>query len=145
MTAEIYEKMKAYVADGGRLILSVAHLNTQDKRGEEIQLLNDGRYSDFLGFDVVGLSTTNDGVKFRRDGLAEGVQYPGTDDFICDCNFCRGYAEYAFSDLHGLSGGCAGMAERCRAADLAGGTGGRGEADDEPCAEARGGAGRLRL
>lgn len=101
MTAEIYEKMKAYVADGGRLILSVAHLNTQDKRGEEIQLLNDGRYSDFLGFDVVGLSTTNDGVKFRRNGLAEGVQYPGTDDFICDCNFCRGYAEYAFVKMQG--------------------------------------------
>ena len=39
--ADVYEKMKEYVADGGRLILSVAHLNTQDKRGVEIQLLNE--------------------------------------------------------------------------------------------------------
>lgn len=94
MTAEIYEKMKAYVADGGNLILTAAHLNTQDKRGEEAQFIHGGYYADFLGFDVVGISSTNDGVKFCRDGLAEGVQYPGTNDFICDCNFCRGYAEY---------------------------------------------------
>ncbi len=95
MTEEIYEKLKEYVKEGGRLILSAAHLNTSDRRDGEIKLIHDGKLSDFIGCDIVGISSTNDGVKFRRDGKAAGVEYPGTYDFICDCNYCNGYVNYA--------------------------------------------------
>lgn len=95
MTEEIYEKLKAYVYAGGRLILSAAHLKTSDKRGVEAEYLHGGKLADFLGCDIVGVSMTNDGVKFCRDGVASGVRYPGTKDFICDCICCSGYVNYA--------------------------------------------------
>ncbi|MCI9504213.1 MAG: hypothetical protein HFE26_02320 [Clostridia bacterium] len=94
MTKEIYEKLKEYVAGGGRLILSAAHLNTSARRGGEITFIDGGKLSDFLGCELTGISSTNDGVKFRRDGVAAGVQYPGTYDFICDCNYCSGYVNF---------------------------------------------------
>lgn len=101
MTEEIYEKLKAYVANGGKLIISMAHLNTSDVRGATPTYIKDGKYADFLGFDMVGQECTNDGVKFRPDGLAEGVYYPGAGDYISDCNFGKGYADHALVELKG--------------------------------------------
>ena len=101
MTDEIYEKLKAYVSSGGKLILCAAHLNVSDRRGGEPKYLRDGKLSDLLGCDLVGKAQTNDGVKFCRDGEAAGVEYPGTFDFICDCNYCSGYAEYVTVRMNG--------------------------------------------
>lgn len=98
MTEEIYEKLKEYVSGGGHLILSAAHLNTSDRRGEAPRYLRDGKLSELLGCEIIGTERTNDGVKFRRDGERPGVRYPGTYDFICDCNYCGGYADYVKVD-----------------------------------------------
>ncbi len=99
MTEELYEKLKAYVAGGGKLIMSVAHLNGSAVRGAHTYIL-DGKYEDFLGFNIVGKNRTNDGVKFRRNG-AGNTRYAGTLDYVCDCNYCGGYVDYAEVALKG--------------------------------------------
>ncbi len=101
MTEEIYKKLKEYVREGGRLILTAAHLNTSDVCGDKPTFLLDGKYADFLGCDIVGVARTNDGVKFRRDGEYPGVEYPGTYDFLCDCNHGNGYLDYAKVEMKG--------------------------------------------
>jgi hypothetical protein len=54
MTAEIYEKLKAYVSAGGRLVMSVPHLSTETDRGKDLALYNGGDFRDLFGVVVKG-------------------------------------------------------------------------------------------
>ena len=76
MTEEIYEKLKEYVENGGKLLLSAAHLNTNTKRDGKYMPLRDGKLSEFLGCDIVGTIRRDSGVKFLRNTMLSGVQYP---------------------------------------------------------------------
>jgi hypothetical protein len=59
MTPEIYRELEAYVEDGGTLFLGLPQLSTHVHREflgnmEDLALLRDGDFSDFLGFRVRG-------------------------------------------------------------------------------------------
>ena len=101
MTDNIYDKLKNYVTNGGHLVISAAHLNTNDKRDGQYQPVRKGFVSDLLGCSVTGVSNTNCGVKFSVKGLSDKVEYPGTLDYVCDCNYGSGYADYVTVELNG--------------------------------------------
>ncbi len=76
MTEEIYEKLRVYVKNGGKLLLSAAHLNTNSKRDGKFIPFRDGRLSDFLGCDITGSVRRDSGVKFLSNTSLPHVHYP---------------------------------------------------------------------
>ena len=92
MTDELYEKMKRFVAGGGRLIASTSHMRVNTKRGEDMRLYRDGDFLDLFGVHVKGPSGKRvQGVRFVGDiswcpGLPVWTEYtPGkyTFDPLC--------------------------------------------------------------
>ncbi|MFW6437782.1 MAG: hypothetical protein ACOCZ7_02105 [Armatimonadota bacterium] len=87
MTEEIYEKLKAWVAGGGHLVLSLPHLREDSERGGEPRLFRDGDFSDLCGVRVTGRSETDvRGVKFLRQSSLPGYRLPAA-DVNCDPRF----------------------------------------------------------
>ena len=67
-TDELYEKMLQYVANGGKLVMSLSHMRENIKRGEPMRLFRNGDYKDLFGIAVTGPSeTTVQGVRFIED------------------------------------------------------------------------------
>jgi hypothetical protein len=65
VTDDLYEKMKQYVTNGGKLILSLSHMRNNIKRDEEMSLFRDGDFRDLFGLCVSGPSeATVQGVRF---------------------------------------------------------------------------------
>lgn len=93
MTEEIYEDLKKFVYNGGKLLISAAHLNTSSKRTGEMKLIHDGKVSDLFGCDLDASEKlyTNDGVKFI-DSLIPEVKYPAS--FNYDPLLSEGYVNY---------------------------------------------------
>ncbi len=76
MTEEILSNLKEFVADGGYLLMTGAHLNTNTKRDGRFIPINQGKLADFLGFDLGRVSYLNLGVKFGHESLRKGVTFP---------------------------------------------------------------------
>lgn len=79
MTEEIYEDLKKYVANGGKLFMTAAHLNTSTKRTGQIKLIHGGKVSDLFGCDLDAEAgfVCNDGVKFTESIVPE-FRYPAS-------------------------------------------------------------------
>lgn len=78
MTEEIYENLKEYVASGGNLLISAAHMKTSVARGSDGPYIHNGRTEDFLGCNLTGRKfRSNKGYKFARESIASGLLYPG--------------------------------------------------------------------
>ena len=91
MTEELYEKLKAYVSGGGRLVLSLPHLRADSVRGGEPQLFRDGDFSDLCGVKVTGaLETSVRGVKFLEQSSVPGYRLPVA-DVQCDPRFAGNF------------------------------------------------------
>lgn len=89
MTDEIYDKFKKYVYNGGKLFMSLAHLNMNSARDGEMRMVKNGDYSDLFGCVVSGEGRElNWGVKFIEDSGIPGYKYPYTKNGMCDpiCN-----------------------------------------------------------
>jgi len=85
MTEEIYENLKAYVAAGGNLLISAAHMKTSTVRGSDGPYIHNGKLGDFLGCELTGRKfRSNKGYKFARESIAEGVLFPGTVNYKTD-------------------------------------------------------------
>lgn len=96
MNDGIYKNLKEYVRHGGKLFLSVPHLNTCASRDKAFSLFNDGEYSDFLGCIVRGEGRKlNWGVKFIKDSQMPGYLYPAARDGVCDPICSSGYIRCA--------------------------------------------------
>lgn len=87
MTEEQYAKLKAYVAGGGHLLLSLPHLRADSVRGGEPQLWRDGDFSDLFGVKVTGkLPPSVRGVKFLAQSSLPDYRLPVA-DVQCDPRF----------------------------------------------------------
>ena len=89
MTPEIYDKLKEYVYEGGKLFMSVPQLSTSDIREEGIEgeydLINNGDYTDLFGCKIKGKGRTyNWGVKFIEESSMSEYLYPYTKSGNCD-------------------------------------------------------------
>lgn len=73
MDEGIYDKLKRYVHEGGKLFMAVPHLNTNSVRGEAPALFRDGDVSDLFGCRVHGAGRKlNWGIKFVRESNHRG-------------------------------------------------------------------------
>ena len=102
MTQEIYDNLKTYVAGGGRLLMTAAHLNTAIKRDGTVSLLNGGDVSDLFGcvLDAENPIYKDEGSKFYNSIVPE-LLYPVLDFSRGDPYFAEGYIRYANVALKG--------------------------------------------
>ena len=93
MTPEIVETLKAYVAGGGKLFITAAHMRDSIDRAEK------GNFVDGLE-ELLGVKLfedtfrCNDGFKFVKHSTVDGVMYPGTFKLTCDPAWSAGYTDY---------------------------------------------------
>ncbi len=94
MTEDIYENLKKFVQGGGRLLMTAAHLNMDDKREGAMKLFRDGDVSDLFGctLSVEDAFCVNHGYKFLNSIVPEFL-YPTDINF--DPLFSEGYVNYA--------------------------------------------------
>ena len=96
MTDEIMDKLTAYVKQGGRLLMSAAHLNTQVKRDGEYRMIDDRKVEELFGCRFMGeIRRTVNGVVFKHDSLDPKTLYPAFHTGGCDPMYIAGYANYA--------------------------------------------------
>ena len=94
MTPKIYETLKAYVAEGGNLLITAAHMRDSVDRAEK------GKFTDVNWEELLGVRLseeifrTNDGYKFAKYSTIDGVMYSGTKKFLCDPAWSAGYTNY---------------------------------------------------
>ena len=99
MSKTLYEKLTAYVQNGGNLLMSVAHLNENASRKKTVELVNGGDLTQLFGCRVTGTARYNHGVKFDNQSYIAGMQYPGTPNKVCDPVYPEGFADYAQVEL----------------------------------------------
>jgi len=94
MTPEIYNTLRAYVAGGGNLFITAAHMRDSIDRSEK------GKFTDVNWEELLGVKLseetfrTNDGYKFVKYSTVDGVMYPGTHNLTCDPAWSSGYTNY---------------------------------------------------
>lgn len=102
MTAELLEKLMAYVRQGGQLLIAAAHLNAAARRGGKPEIIRHEGLSEFLGCTLSEEGfRANNGVKFVQESLLRGVLYPASANLACDPICAGGFAEYAQVSLRG--------------------------------------------
>ena len=96
MTEENMDKLIAYVRQGGHLVMSAAHLNTQTKRDGAFEMVSDWKIEELFGCRYMGeIRRTVCGANFKYDSLDERVLYPVYHTGGCDPLYAAGYADYA--------------------------------------------------
>ena len=100
MTQEIYNNLKAFVKQGGRLFMTAAHLNTAIKRDGSISLINNGDVSELFGciLDAENSIKRDDGSKFNQSIVPE-FTYPAAHFEASDPYFAEGFINYADAKL----------------------------------------------
>lgn len=100
MTEEIYNNLKAYVEQGGRLFMTAAHLNTSVKRDGSISLVHNGNVSDLFGCVLNNESPVckDEGSKFNPSIVPE-FSYPSLHFECGDPYFAEGFISYANTTL----------------------------------------------
>ncbi|NLD87184.1 MAG: hypothetical protein GX633_02870 [Clostridiales bacterium] len=96
MTEEIYSNLEAYVENGGNLVISAAHLNTDSSRIPAFSPVRGGKLSRLLGCELTGdIIENNYGVKFVKESLNPYLLYPYTENKIVDPIYSAGNVRYA--------------------------------------------------
>ncbi len=102
MTDENMDKLTEYVRRGGHLLMSAAHLNYSTVRGGNVTLPCAEKLQKLFGCRFSGdVITTNAGLKFKFEALAENRLYPGSKDCVADPIYSAGYADWAKTELCG--------------------------------------------
>ena len=102
MTEEIYQNLADYVKQGGRLIMTAAHLNTNTTRNGAYLPAYGGEIGELFGCTLGEIFTSHNGSEFAFSALDEAVLYPGPRDFRVnpvDPNYNHGYARYVQAKL----------------------------------------------
>lgn len=102
MTEELYDKLKACVEQGGKLLASIPHLSTNDVRNQEFSIIRNGDVSDLFGVVVKGPGRRHAwGVKFIEESTVDGCLYPCTKDEACDPMCADGLIRSADIEMKG--------------------------------------------
>lgn len=94
MTDDLYEKLYQYVENGGKLLMTAAHLNYSSRRDGEKKYISNEKLEKLFGCQFTGESVlSNDGVKFIDESLAD-LLYPGSKNKVGDPIYAAGYVSY---------------------------------------------------
>lgn len=111
MTDEIYQNLVTYVENGGKLLITAAHLNTNSARGGKPAYPNGGDVSDLLGCKLTGNVTYSGyGHRFWAESAIEGMHYPFPKLKPADPIYSCGNVHYAEVELVGGTR-CAALAD----------------------------------
>ena len=98
MTDEDMDKLTEYVRRGGKLLMSMAHLNYSSRRSGEFIMPPKDKLRALFGADFSGeVRSTNAGVKFA-DSEMDGVLYPRVPLAVSDPILTAGYVRYAVAE-----------------------------------------------
>jgi len=104
MTDENLDKLTEYVRGGGKVLMTLAHLNRNPQRKGNFLPPAPEKLEALFGCRLTGATLrTNCGTKFNYRSLDDTILLPGTRDFLCDPIYSAGYTEYAKVTLHGGS------------------------------------------
>ncbi len=96
MTQELYDKLIAYVKNGGRLLITAAHLNTNPVRGGEPSYLADGDLTELVGCALTGKTVRSGyGHRFISESGVPGMHYPFPNLCPADPIYSCGNVNYA--------------------------------------------------
>ena len=78
MDRELYEKLRKYVSGGGRLFMTLGHLNTSTDRGSDLVLFDGGDFSSLFGVKITGKGelVRHSGIKITGKTGIPGYAYP---------------------------------------------------------------------
>ena len=99
MNEKIYNNLYRYVENGGTLLIAAAHLNTNPKRNGKIQYIFDGKVDNLFGCSLSESYSENKGIKFEKASITDILQYPYTNDLICDPIYPAGFVNCAKVEL----------------------------------------------
>lgn len=102
MTEENLAKLTDYVRGGGKVLMTLAHLNRNPQRKGNFLPPDPEKLEALFGIRLTGSTLrTNCGTKFRDCSLDGELLLPGTRGFLCDPLYSAGYTEYAKITLRG--------------------------------------------
>lgn len=101
MSAPLYEKLTAYVQNGGVLLACASHLRTTSERNFENTFYNDGDFSQLFGAKIVDTVNLNHGMKFYPDSYVPNMKYPSSIDVGGDANYPSGHVDIAVLETTG--------------------------------------------
>ena len=102
MTEELYAKLLAFVQNGGTLLITAAHLNTNPVRGGEPTYVRGGDMRDLLGCRFTGGRIRSGyGHRFIAQSGVEGMYYPFPQQKPADPIYSCGNVSYAEVALEG--------------------------------------------
>ncbi len=94
MTDEIYDKLLYYVTNGGKLLITAAHLNYNTGRDNKLILPDNKKLEKLFGCRYNGdVVSSCGGVKFEYESQS-GLMYPGAKDKTCDPIYSSGCVSY---------------------------------------------------
>lgn len=100
MTDELYQKLVAYVKNGGKLLITAAHLNTNSERNGKKKYPNGGDLSELLGCKLTGKETyTGLGHRFVSESAVPGMCYPFPNLKPADPIYSCGNVHYAETEI----------------------------------------------
>lgn len=100
MTDELYQKLVGYVKNGGKLLITAAHLNTNPVRGGKPTYPNGGDLSELLGCKLTGKTTCSGlGHRFVSESTVEGMCYPFPNLKPADPIYSCGNVHYAEAEV----------------------------------------------
>ena len=78
MDEELYQKLIAYVKNGGHLFMTTGHLNRSLDRAGDIELFNNGNFEELLGIKITGPGEKlrHAGIKITQQSRVPGYHYP---------------------------------------------------------------------
>ena len=77
ITPAIYEKLKAYVRAGGRVVMYLPHLSTHTDRGSDLNLCQNGDFRDLFGVRILGKGIKDvTGVKCIAHSSLKSYRFP---------------------------------------------------------------------
>lgn len=102
MTEDQLCRLEQFVEQGGKLLMSAAHLNASVKREGEFTPIRGGDLSKLFGVKLTGKTLPyNFGMKFRGPSMVDGLLYPYALYDYGDPCFSEGYIDYAELELCG--------------------------------------------
>ena len=102
MTESIAENLLEYVKNGGKLLVTAAHLNTNPDRAGAPSYLNNDTVRELLGCSFTGRSTSSNlGMRFVSDSALPNMHYPYAKLRAADPVYSKGYVKYAEVELCG--------------------------------------------
>ena len=100
MTEEIARNLLKYVKQGGKLLISAAHLNAEADRTKAPVYLQSDTVKELLGCALTGKTRrSNFGMRFVSDSAIPNMHYPFSNNTVADPIYSKGYVSYAETEL----------------------------------------------